>query len=114
MMSKRIQEIVSICWPTRWACSEFNTVECRGRVIVSRCFKNFCCMGVKQDMQVRTIDVVRSNVGSGRAATCPIADAALNPSNANLFHEIRTIRIMQHEAAYSVSSIHVSLEGKLG
>jgi hypothetical protein len=75
-------------------------------------------MGVKQDMQVRTIDVVRSNVGSGRAATCAIADAALDPSNANLFHEMKTsqqmIQIVHHEAAYGVSNIHVSLEGKLG
>src|SRR5260221_9409701 len=94
---------------TRWSSSEFDTVERRDHVVVSRCFKDFCGLSVEQDMQVRTIDVVRSNVGSGRTATCAIADAALDPSNANLFHEIRTIRIMQHEAAYSVSSIHVSL-----
>jgi hypothetical protein len=45
-------------------------------------------MSVKQDMQVRTVDVVRYNIGSGQAATCSIANAALDPSNANLFvHE---------------------------
>jgi len=74
-------------------------------------------MGVKKDMQVRTIDVVRSNVSSGRTATCAIANAALDPSNAYLFHEMRinsTNDPVQHEAAYGVSGIHVSLERKLG
>jgi hypothetical protein len=81
--------IVSPIELTRWSSSELDTVECRLRLVAfPRCFENFCGMSVKQDMQIRTVDVVWSNVGSGRAATCSIADAALDPSNANLFfHE---------------------------
>jgi len=75
-------------------------------------------MGVKKDIQVRTVDVVRSNISSGRTATCAIANAALHPSNAYLFHEMRTsqkmIQLVHHEAAYGVSGIHVSLKRKLG
>ena len=77
----------STCWLTRWSSSELNTIECRDRV-VSLCLKNFCGMSVEQDMQVRTIDVIRSDVRSGRAATCTIAYAALDPSNANLSHDM--------------------------
>ena len=72
-------------------------------------------MSVEQDMQVRTIDVVWSNVGSGRAAPCAIADAALDPSNADLSHEMMVNQgsgLCNPDVAYSVSSIHVSLEGK--
>jgi hypothetical protein len=106
---------------TRWSGSKLNTVECRPRLVVvfPRRFENFCGMSVKQDMQVRTMDVVRSNVCSGRAATRSIANGALDPPNANLFvHETSQPKMISSQAQnhkpYGVSSIHVPLEWKLG
>ena len=49
------------------------------------CFKKFRSLSVKQDVQVWAVNVIRSNVGGGRAAAPAVTNGALYPTDANLF-----------------------------
>jgi len=49
------------------------------------CFKKLCGVSVKQNVEVRAVDIIRSDVGGGRAAALAIADGAMYPAEANLF-----------------------------
>jgi len=42
-------------------------------------------MSVNQDVEVRAIDIIRSNVCGSRTAALAVADTARYPTNANLF-----------------------------
>jgi len=42
-------------------------------------------MSVNQDVEVRAIDITRSNVCGSRTAALAVADTARYPTNANLF-----------------------------
>ena len=48
-------------------------------------FEEFRRLRVNQDVQVRAIDVIRPNVGGGRAAAPAVANGALYPTDTNLF-----------------------------
>jgi len=76
-------------------------------------------MNLNQDVQVRAIDVIRSNVGSGRTTAPAAADGGLHPTKSNLppkrESQLRK-RPGQYDdsyKAYGVPGIHVSLEGNL-
>jgi len=44
-------------------------------------------MSVEQDVQVRAVDIIRSDVGGGRTAALAVADGALYPTKADLSPE---------------------------
>ena len=73
-------------------------------------------MSVKQDVQVWTINVIRSNVGGGRTAALAVANGALYPTEADLHPEAKTnqrpFRKGDRNTPYRVSGVHVPLEGK--
>jgi len=50
--------------------------------------KKFCGVSVKQDVEVRATDVIRSDVCGGRTAALAIANGTLYPAEADLFPEI--------------------------
>ena len=49
-------------------------------------------MGVKQDVQVRTINVIRSDVGGGRTVALAATTGGLYPPNADLFPKRKPIK----------------------
>ena len=51
-------------------------------------------MCMNQDVQVRAIDVIRSNVGGGRTAALAVADGALYPTKADLSPRTRASQII--------------------
>ena len=69
--------------------SELNSVEGRNRDTRTGCLEKFCCMSVKQNVQVRAVDIIRSDVGGGRTAALAVADRALYPAEADLSPETR-------------------------
>ena len=77
-------------------------------------------MGVEQDVKVRAVDVIRPNICGCRTGALTVGNGALYPANADLFPEMdgrrlmKKARTMRRDEAYSVSSIHITLEGKLG
>jgi len=51
------------------------------------CLEKLRGVSVKQNVEVRATDVIRSDVGGGRAAALAIADGGLYPAEANLFQQ---------------------------
>ena len=74
---------------TRGSGSKFNPIEPRSRNTRVGCRKEFRSLGMKQDVQVRAVNVIWSNVGGGRTATLAVGNGALYPPNPNLFPEMK-------------------------
>ena len=74
---------------TRGSGSKLNSAEGRNRGTETGYLNKLRGVSVKQDVKVRAIDVIRSDVGGGRTAALAVADGALYPAKADLFPETR-------------------------
>ena len=64
--------------------SKLNHIKARDRVTGTFRLKELRSVNMKQDVQVRAVNVVRPNIGSGRTAALAVADAGLHPTKTNL------------------------------
>jgi len=67
--------------------SKLNPIEARDRVTGTVRLEELRNVNVKQDVQVRAVNVLRSNVGNGRTAALAVADGGRRPSKTNLPHK---------------------------
>jgi len=63
---------------------KLNPIEARGLGTGAGLLKELRNLSMEQDVQVRAVNVIRSNVASGRTAALAVADGALHPTKADL------------------------------
>jgi len=54
------------------------------------CLEKLRGVSVNQDVEIRAVDVIRSDIGGGRAAAPAVANGPLYPAEANLFPETKS------------------------
>ena len=111
-------DAIRACWLTWRSSSKLNPIETRNLAPKISGLKKLCSMSVQKDVQIRAIDIIRSNIGGSRTAASTVTNGALCPTKADLSHGTgagqKTDCITQQPQTYGVTDIHVSLEGKFG